>query len=215
MSAAVLTKTDPVSNDAPAVMTDEQLLLAYRRSEDQVYFEELVNRHREPLIYFLRKRMGDFALAEDAVQATLMLLHVKLDQFEEGRKVRPWLYRIAINQAIDAKRRNRRHEITSLNQTSVGQDGQFCELIELVEGDHPQPATELSRKENKEWLRAAVGGLPVQLRMIVSLVFFKGLKYREAADALAIPVGTLKSRMHAALVELRTKWPELQMQDAA
>jgi RNA polymerase sigma-70 factor (ECF subfamily) len=55
----------------------------------------------------------------------------------------------------------------------------------------------------------------LQLQTIVSLVFFQGLKYREAAEALSIPIGTLKSRMHTALIQLRSAWPELHFSEAA
>jgi RNA polymerase sigma-70 factor (ECF subfamily) len=204
-----------LSGDQKNRLTDEQLLLSYRETGNQDRFSELVSRYREPLLYFLKRQIGSVSIAEDVLQATLMQLHLKCDQFQEGRKVRPWLYRIAVNQAIDSKRRNRRHEIASLNQASGSHDGQRCELVDMVHGNGLQPVDELQQQERSESVRAAVSGLPQQLRTIVSLVFFQGLKYREAAEALSIPVGTLKSRMHAALMQLRSEWPELHFSEAA
>jgi len=144
-----------------------------------------------------------------------MQLHVKCGQFEEGRKVRPWLYRIAMNQAIDSKRRNRRHEIVSLNQSTSSMDGQSYELVEMIRGENLLPEEALQVNEQRKSVRQAVNSLPQSLQTIVSLVFFQGLKYREAAETLSIPVGTLKSRMHSALLKLRSEWPELQLSEAA
>ena len=84
-------------------MTDEQLLLSYRCTGNEMHFTELEQRYRKPLLCFLRRQIGNESIAEDVLQATFMQLHLKCGQFEEGRKVRPWLYRIAMNQAIDSK----------------------------------------------------------------------------------------------------------------
>jgi len=216
MSCSVMTeRNDQLCGDWENRLTDEQLLLSYRETGNEAQFAELVDRYRKPLMYFLKRQIGNISIAEDVLQATFMQLHVKCEQFQEGRQVKPWLYRIAINQAIDSNRRNRRHEITSLNQSGSEQDGQRCELVDLVRGGGLQPAETLQKKEQSESVRRAVEKLPLQLQTIVSLVFFQGLKYREAAEKLSIPVGTLKSRMHTALLQLRTTWPELQFSEAA
>ena len=216
MSCSVMTeRNDQLCGDWENRLTDEQLLLSYRETGNEAQFAELVDRYRKPLMYFLKRQIGNISIAEDVLQATFMQLHVKCEQFQEGRQVKPWLYRIAINQAIDSNRRNRRHEITSLNQSGSEQDGQRCELVDLVRGGGLQPAETLQKQEQSESVRRAVEKLPVQLQTIVSLVFFQGFKYREAAEKLSIPVGTLKSRMHTALLQLRTTWPELQFSEAA
>lgn len=216
MSSSTLIKKDRciVENNLRQ-MTDEQLLLSYRSTGEQSHFTELERRYRQPLLYFLRRQIGSDSVAEDVLQATLMQLHVKCGQFEEGRMVRPWLYRIAMNQAIDNKRRNRRHEIVSLNQSTRSTDGQSYELVEMIRGDNPLPVETLQVEEQHKSVRQAVASLPQSLQTIVSLVFFQGLKYREAAEELSIPVGTLKSRMHSALLQLRSEWPELQLSEAA
>ena len=120
-----------------------------------------------------------------------------------------------MNQAIDSKRRNRRHEVVSLNQSTSSMDGQSCELVEMIRGENPLPEETLQVNEQRHSVRQAVDSLPQSLQTIVSLVFFQGLKYREAAETLSIPVGTLKSRMHSALLQLRSEWPELQLSEAA
>ena len=69
---------------------------------------------------------------------------------------------------------------------------------------------QLSAAERREWLHTAVQKLPQSLADVVHLVYFQDLKYREAAEALQIPVGTVKSRMHAAVAKLNEAWTETQ-----
>jgi RNA polymerase sigma-70 factor (ECF subfamily) len=214
-SSTLIRKERSIVEQDSRQMTDEQLLLSYRSTGEQSHFTELELRYRQPLLCFLRRQIGSESIAEDVLQATFMQLHVKCSQFEEGRKVRPWLYRIAMNQAIDSKRRNRRHEIVSLNQSTSSMDGQSYELVEMIRGESPLPEETLQVNEQRKSVRRAVAGLPQSLQTIVSLVFFQGLKYREAAETLSIPVGTLKSRMHSALLQLRSECPELQLSEAA
>ena len=91
-------------------MTDEQLLLAYRTDGAAAAFETLVHRYERELYNYLRRYLGDATLAEDVFQNTFLQFHLKLDLYEKGRMVRPWLYTIATHQAIDALRKTGRHQ---------------------------------------------------------------------------------------------------------
>src|SRR5271168_1722475 len=101
--------------------TDEQLLAEYRQQGDRQAFAQLVHRYERELFSYLRRYLGDAEMAEDAFQATFLQVHRKCDQFEEGRRFRPWLYTIATNQAIDAQRRNKRHRNLSLDRNPKGE----------------------------------------------------------------------------------------------
>ena len=101
-------KRVPTTQRLPA-RSDEELLLAYRSKADRGAFEELVRRYEKELYGYLRHYLNDAEMAEDVFQQTFLQVHLKCDQFEEGRKVRPWLYTVATNQAIDCQRRNKRH----------------------------------------------------------------------------------------------------------
>jgi RNA polymerase sigma-70 factor (ECF subfamily) len=146
-------------------------------------------------------------MAEDAFQATFLQVHLKCDQFEEGRKFRPWLYTIATNQAIDAQRRNKRHRNVSLDRNTrpEGSDD-VGTLLDLLTSKEPAPELRMEATQRRDWVRDAVDGLPDGLRDAVHLVYYQGLKYREAADILDIPVGTVKSRLHAAILKLNEAW---------
>lgn len=187
--------------------SDEDLLLRYRESEDRRSFEELVHRYERELFSYLRRYLDDAAMAEDAFQQTFLQLHLKCDQFEEGRKVRPWLYTIATNQAIDAQRRNKRHRMVSLDRRT-SDDDDVGALITLLQNDEAGPAADLEAAERRDWVRESVAALPESLRSAVHLIYYQGLKYREAAEALSIPVGTVKSRLHSAILKLNQAWQQ-------
>lgn len=188
--------------------TDEQLLLAYRTSGQERVFSQLVRRYERELYNYLRRFLGNAQMAEDVFQATFLQVHLKCHQYQEGRRVRPWLYTIATNQAIDAQRRNRRHRLTSLNQPNWSDQSESGTLSELLPQGEPGPVAAFEREERREWVQRAVGRLPESLRKCVNLVYFQGLKYREAAEELSIPVGTVKSRLHSAIGRLNEAWTQ-------
>jgi len=194
---------DAADLDTPAPCSDEDLLLAYRSRGDREAFDALVHRYERELYGYLRHYMGDAEMAEDVFQQTFLQVHLKCDQFEPGRKVRPWLYTVATNQAIDYQRRNRRHRMVSLDRrASRPADEESGALIELLDNPEPDPGHLAETAEQHDQLREAVEELPQATRQVVRLVYFQGLKYREAAEVLCIPVGTVKSRLHAAIHKL-------------
>jgi RNA polymerase sigma-70 factor, ECF subfamily len=194
------------------VRSDEELLLAYRGNADRNAFEELVRRYEKELYGYLRHYLNDAELAEDVFQQTFLQVHLKCEQFEEGRKVRPWLYTVATNQAIDCQRRNKRHRMASLDRRGQ-RDGDEGALIESVGGLESDPGDAVESAEQQAQVRQAVDALPEQTRQVVMLVYFQGLKYREAADILQIPVGTVKSRLHAAIEKLSESLGEVNLSD--
>jgi len=191
-------------------LTDEELLLAYRDRGGSGLFSELVHRYERELYSYLRRYLGDAEMAEDAFQAAFLQVHLKCQQYEAGRAFRPWLYTIATNQAIDAQRRSRRHRMVSLDRAGPKDGEDVGKLLDLLTSKEPSPTVLLSSRERSEWLHQTVEQLPAALRDVIQLVYFQELKYREAAEALGIPVGTVKSRMHAAVAKLNEVWNQAQ-----
>ncbi|HEX4415363.1 MAG TPA: sigma-70 family RNA polymerase sigma factor [Lacipirellulaceae bacterium] len=199
-----------VSDAELGTWTDEELLLEYRVTGRPSVFETLVKRYERELYNYLRRFLNNQVLAEDAFQATFMQVHLKCNLYDDSRKVRPWLYTVATNQAIDIQRRNRRHKLVSLDRPNRIQHDELGSLVDVLSGREGEPVNDLETGERKEWIRKAVAALPDQLQSAVKLVYFRGMKYREAADELAVPVGTVKSRLHSAVKRLGKAWEDNQ-----
>ena len=190
-------------------LSDEQLLAMHQEAGDErPYLATLVKRYERELYSFLRRYLGDATLAEDAFQATFLQVHRKGHLFDSKRRFRPWLYTVATNRAIDLQRRNKRHQAVSLDRANRGEQGDVGSLVDLLPSGESGPGERFEAAERSEWVRRAVAALPEQLQTAVSLVYFRGLKYREAAAELSVPVGTVKSRLHSAVGRLGQQWRE-------
>jgi RNA polymerase sigma-70 factor (ECF subfamily) len=195
--------------DAMLKCSDEELLTRVRHGHREA-FGVLVRRYERELYGYLHRYIGDGTLAEDVFQNTFLQVFVKIASYEPGRPVRPWLYTIATNQAIDAMRRNGRHQAVSLNQ---GRDDRAQtdpdDMLGSLEARTVNPLDAAQGEEQRLVVRAAVDRLPEFLRQVVLLGYYQGLKYREIADILNIPLGTVKSRLHTALQRLQETWDGL------
>jgi RNA polymerase sigma-70 factor (ECF subfamily) len=186
-------------------ISDEDLFSRYRDSADPDDFNELVRRYERELFRYLSRYLGNPSLAEDVFQNTFLQVHLKRGLYEDGRPVRPWLYSIATHQAVDSLRKAGRHPTVSLDRR-VGSSGSETDpgsLVELLVGDGSAPLDELQEQERREWVTHAIEKLPDALRQTLILAYYQDLKYREIAEILKIPVGTVKSRLHAALAKLQ------------
>jgi len=199
---ATLTARSLRNNSTFADRTDEELVAAYRTSGSRPAFDELVHRYERELYSYLRRFLGNAAMAEDAFQATFLQVFLKRDQFERSRRFRPWLYAVATNQAIDAQRRLKRHRLPSLDRAGQGEEGEVGKLVDMLVSSADDPLTQVDAHERQRWMREAVDKLAEPLRSVVNLVYYQDLKYREAAEVLGVPVGTVKSRLHMAILKL-------------
>ena len=102
--------------------------------------------------------------------------------------------------------------MVSLDSVSGSGDDDVVKLLDLMASNELGPEEVYGLKEDRNWVRQAVLDLPEHLRGVVTLVYYQGLKYREAADVLDIPVGTVKSRMHTALLKLNEVFQGSQVQ---
>jgi RNA polymerase sigma-70 factor (ECF subfamily) len=185
---------------------DEELLAKFQSGQREA-FGALVRRYQGELFGYLRRYLGDHTLAEDVVQNTFLQVFLKIAQYEAGRAARPWLYTIATHQAIDALRRQGRHQVLSIDQDrSDADEASLPQLMNLLESRQPSPLEQVETEERKELVRAGVERLPDFLRQVLILAYYQGLKYSEIAEIVGIPVGTVKSRLHSALVKLQEFW---------
>jgi RNA polymerase sigma-70 factor (ECF subfamily) len=206
-AAAVRNMVKAISSDSAedlSQLSDEELMNRYREEGHAACFSELVHRYERELYRYLARYLGDPSAAEDVFQNTFLQVHLKRGLFENGRPFRPWLYAIATHQAVDALRKAGRHPTVSLDQrvSSSRSESEAGNLIDLLVSHKDGPLASLEESERQQWVRDSVAKLPEALRQTLILAYHQDLKYREIAEVLGIPVGTVKSRLHAALEKL-------------
>ncbi|MDR1477760.1 MAG: sigma-70 family RNA polymerase sigma factor [Planctomycetaceae bacterium] len=186
--------------------SDDMLLLEFRETRQRELFEELVRRYERELFNYIKNYVGDTGNAEDVFQLTFMQVYLKCDQFESGRKFRPWLYAIATNKSIDLlrvrRRLRKRFRLISIDDS--GNDENGSTIRDTVESNQPDPLSDTINDEEAHRVRNAMQRLPENLRQTLYLIYFRGLPYREAAEVLGIPFGTVKSRLNQAINKLNS-----------
>mgnify|MGYP006273987757 CR=1 FL=1 len=185
--------------------TDEELLAA-AQGGDESAFEALVRRYHGELLTFLMRFVRRRAAAEDLFQETFLQVYLSSDSFDPTRRFKPWLFTIAANKARDQLRKNKRRATVPLTASvNRGEDG-GPEFIDLMEADLPLPTQNLEDAETREMVRDVMEALPDHLREVMLLAYFNRFAYKEIAEMLGIPLGTVKSRLHAAVGTFAQLW---------
>lgn len=191
-------------NSGPSV-SDTELLQRYLAGEGAA-FEALVERYRRPLYNFLFRFTGDAALAEDVFQEAFLQLHISGAAFDPTRRLKPWLYTIAANKARDALRSKGRRRAASLDATVSGDAEGTTSYADLMPSNIPRPEESLSNLETRQSVQRIVNEMPDNLRIVLVLCYFHELAYKEIAEILGVPLGTVKSRIHASVKHFARKW---------
>ena len=165
---------------------------------DMAAFETLVKRHQAPLLRFFVRMGADHALAEDCAQEVLVRVYRARERYEPRARFTTWLYRIGRNFWIDHVR-SRRAQPRALSLDAPVASADDTPLRDAV----PQPGNALAGRELREELERAMAALPEEQRLVLVLGLVQALPYAEVSEILEIPVGTVKSRMHAAVGKLR------------
>jgi len=158
-------------------------------------FDSLVTREGQGLFRFLYWALGREEDARDALQETLIRIHRGLASFRGDASLHHWAFRIATNVAHDVRGKRARGPSTYGLEAS--------EATPPMRGEVRSPDRELEDRETSERLSRALESLSPELREPLLLHTVSGMKYREVADALALPIGTVTSRIHAARVKLQ------------
>jgi RNA polymerase sigma-70 factor (ECF subfamily) len=191
--------------------SDEELLKLFRAGNASA-FDALVHRYEGELFGYLNRYLRNRELAEDTFQTTFMTVYQKAETFEEGKRFKPWLYAIATNQAIDASRKRKRRQTISLeNEWDSGESSAKAgSLRDVLESNNEKPDSSAMMDEKKVQVRKAIDTLPENLRQVLLLAYFHEFKYQEISEVLEIPLGTVKSRLHAALEKFQQSWERMQ-----
>ena len=179
------------------MFTDEQLLSRHATG-DQRAFAELIGRYQQELFAFLARFVSDTAAADDLFQETFIQVHRNAKSFDQNRRFRPWLFTIAANKARDHLRATGRHASQSLDSTT-GHGEDSTAFVDLMDSGFAPPPRELAATEDIAAVRDVLAGLPDHYREVLVMSYFHQFAYKEIAEMLHIPLGTVKSRLHAAL----------------
>jgi RNA polymerase sigma-70 factor (ECF subfamily) len=190
--------------DAP---TDEQLLQEYLDGQKSS-FEQLVRRHTPELHQFVLRFTSDSGAAEDVVQETFLQVHNSASAFDPARRFKPWLFTIAANKARDyLRRRTRRREVPFEAQVD-NEDEMGRRFLDLLSGNDVLPHEDLLQDEKRSAVRGVMGAMPTKLSEVLVLAYYHRFAYKEIAEIIGIPLGTVKSRLHAAIVHFGQRYRE-------
>ena len=165
----------------------ERKLVEQAMHGDEGAFDTLIGRVGDQLHSVARRILRDPYLAEDATQRALLDAWRNLPSLRDPDRFEAWLHRLLVNACHAEARRERRHRAN----------------LRLLEFDEPVVHDSSGRIATQQQLDQAFRRLGVEHRTVVVLVHYLGLSTREAADAMGTPVGTVKSRLHYALKQLR------------
>ncbi len=175
-------------------MSDDASLIAATLRGDSDAFGRLVHAYQDRLYNSLVRVTGSAEDAGDIVQDAFVQAYRKLDSFRGSSAFYTWLYRIAFNLAMSHARRERK---------LVSLDGMKTDLgSEPVDGQ-PAPDAHVERREQVEMVHAALAELSAEYRTILVLREIDGCRYDEIAEILELPVGTVRSRLFRARMQLR------------
>src|SRR4051794_2967780 len=167
--------------------TDDRLVELAAAGHDRA-FEAIVERYRRPLLRYLRRLLSD-TLAEDVVQATFINAWSSLRAGTEVRELRPWLYRIAHNAAINSLKK-------------VGEAME--EVPESAGGFATEPAAELERRDEMQQALTSIAALPSRQRAALLAVAVDGRAHADVAQELGLTDGAVRQLVHRARMTLRT-----------
>ncbi len=186
-------------------LSDAELLGRYGAGEEAA-FRELVHRYKNSLYAFLRQFLNRHDLVEDVFQETFLQLFASRESFDQNRPLRPWLFTIAANKAKDALRKWQRTSAVPIGTMADSEELSFDDMLNTVTSDTTMPYEELQRNETASRVGQIVADMPENLREILILAYFQKFSYKQMADMLGIPIGTVKSRLHTAVGRFAKEW---------
>jgi RNA polymerase sigma-70 factor (ECF subfamily) len=178
------------------VSADDQRIIAACLRGQRSAFAELVFRYQDRLFNTVYRLVGNAEDAQDVVQEAFLHAYQSLGSFKGDSQFFTWIYRIAINTAISLKRKQR-----SMVRIDGREPGSMPEPVDDSEYSRPERALEMA--EHEELVQGALNQLSAEHRTVLIMKDIDGQKYEIMAEILQVPIGTIRSRLHRARLELR------------
>jgi RNA polymerase sigma-70 factor (ECF subfamily) len=195
---------DDGSKRPAAFAGQDALLIKDFQGGDRAAFDKLVLRHKDKLFNLCYSFLGDYEEANDSSQEAFIKAYQGLKKFRFESSFSTWLYRIAVNTCTNKVKSlaNRQKKMTS----SLDNPGGMDEKRSLeIRDDAPTPLMELEEKERQALIRRAVDRLPPEHKAVITLRDIEGLSYEEIAEITGSNLGTVKSRLSRARIDLSSK----------
>jgi len=166
--------------DQGAQDADDAVIVRRCLEGDLEAFEALVTRYQRVMFTVAMRMLGEREDARDATQNAFIKVYEKLDTFDPAFRFFSWMYRILLNECLNAKRRTGRQPVRA----------------SIAEPDLPDEMLQAAQRQRM--VRGAIVALPVKLREVIVLRHFAARSYDEMSAAIGIPVKTVKSRLYTA-----------------
>jgi len=189
----------------PKRQTDSELFERFCAGEEDA-FRKLIKRYHASLYSFLSQFLNRNDLVEDVFQETFIQLYTSRASFDVSRPLHPWLFTIAANKAKDFLRKQQRTSAIPIGQTTNNEEMSFEDMLNMLDSEDNPPYEELEKDEMALQVRRIIANMPENLREILILSYFNKFSYKQMADILSIPIGTIKSRLHTAVGRFSKDW---------
>ncbi|MEN6308104.1 MAG: RNA polymerase sigma factor [Anaerohalosphaeraceae bacterium] len=171
-------------------------------------FETIIRRHGPAVYGYLVKMVKDTHKADDLFQETFRKAFEKVGDFR-GTDLRPWIYAIATNTAMNSFRKEKQTHTVSLNDDSDCADGRHCLATDqIVSSSQMEPSAIAVTEERRRDVREALMKLSEQQRITLVLNYYQKLSYKQIAETLNCSIGTVKTTMFRALKRLAVLLPD-------
>ena len=194
--------TPPFIMDNQFRYTDEELIARFQEGDEQAY-TELVNRYRDKLMTFVYRFVNDMEQAEDIIQDTMLKLYTHKHYYRNIAKFSTWIYTIAGNLAKTELRKRKNRKVTNISQ--MGPEDRDYELPSVA----PETDEVVQSEYIKKKIQAAIQNLPLHFRTVTILRDIQELSYEEISKIVEVPLGTVKSRINRARLQLQKELKDL------
>ena len=201
-NSSVLSSMSLGNKNNKYIYSDEQLMFLFQGGNENAYIE-LVNRYKDKLINFIFNYLGDIESSEDVVQETMIKLYQKKHYYKEIAKFSTWLYTIAKNLANTELRKRKQRKTTLLSQFS--KDDKMYDLP----SDDNDVGQEIQTEIVNKIIKDAVDQLSEKFKTVITLRDIQQLSYEDISEIIDVPIGTVKSRINRARLQLQVELKHL------
>lgn len=192
-----------LGNSRSAEAASDHELIAAIRDGDEVAFQEIVRRYRNPITNFVYRMIDDYDRSVELAQETFIRIFTSASRYQANYSFSTYIYRIASNLAISELRRRKRRRFVSLFSPFVNDDG---ETVEIDPPDlSPRIDETMIEDERRRAVSRAITSLPEKYRSALVLRDVEGMSYDQIAEVLSLSEGTVKSRINRARNLLKEK----------